>query len=185
MCQNPRPNPLSSLWKIVVGWSRLGRWGVYGIWGSWGWGPGKSIVLSFPVSRSLEVARVPWLVASPIYTTSTGTSSSLFFFDLRIGATLSLILRLLPSSVKSFVVVLSPPRQPLSDWLSLINDLFMWILPWIPQPHIEECSLFLFFFFFCTILNDLPLLIFQQSTGKVNNFISNNRWYFWEMNYTF
>lgn len=95
------------------GWGGLGRWGVCGIWGS---GGRDQVNQSFCLFQLLEVACVPWLVASPIYTASTGTSSSLFFFDLRIGATLSLTLILLPSSVKSFVVGLSPPRQPLSGW---------------------------------------------------------------------
>lgn len=186
MCQNPRAKPLRSLWKIVVkvGWAREvgGLWDG-GIWGSQGQGPGESIGLSFPASRSCLCSLACGL--PHLHCQGTGASSTLFLFDLPVGATLSLTLILLPSSVKSFVVGLSPPRQPLSGWLSLINDLFMWILPRIHQPHIEEYSLSLFFFFFCTLLNDLSLLIFRQSAKKVNKFISNNRRYFWEMNHTF
>lgn len=79
MCQNPRAKPLRSLWKIVVkvGWARE----VGGLWmvGSGDLGGRDQVNQSVCLFQLLEVACVPWLVASPIYTARVQEHLQAFF----------------------------------------------------------------------------------------------------------
>lgn len=89
--------------------------GRIGGWGGWGEGEGRvGKVNRLPcLFQLLEVACVPWLVASPIYDASTGTSSSHFFFDLCVGATLSLTLIFPLPFRKNFCACVEPTQTAL------------------------------------------------------------------------